>query len=171
MFVNLYLCKKASGLSRQARCFDFFSSSLRSNASPSSYAARTSLEGLQSLSPCTDKPRPPFSITSLPHHPPSYLPHLVFLDTSTGLFTFSFVAPLHFSVWDTKSMAWPQSSCLNHSYWLQEVSIIILSIISQWTSKSALPISIFIGSIRHNNIIFIYFKQYSQGKAYLIVAL
>lgn len=36
--------------------FDFFSSSLRSNASPFYYAARTSLEGLLSFSPSTDKP-------------------------------------------------------------------------------------------------------------------
>lgn len=54
-----------SSLSGWALCFDFFSSSLRSNASPLSYAARTSLEGLQSLSPSTYK---------FPPHPPSRHP-------------------------------------------------------------------------------------------------
>lgn len=51
-------------MSGWALCFDFFSSSLRSNASPLSYAARTSLEGLQSLSPSTYKfpPHPPFTL-------------------------------------------------------------------------------------------------------------
>lgn len=53
----------SSSLSGWALCFDFFSSSLRSNASPLSYAARTSLEGLQSLSPSTYETPPslPFS--------------------------------------------------------------------------------------------------------------
>lgn len=48
---------------------------------------------------------------------------------------------------------------LNHSYWMQEISIHSHLIISQWNSKSGywLPIFVFIGSIHHNNIIMYYF--------------
>lgn len=53
------LNQTTNSLSGWALCFDFFSFSLRSNASPISYAARTSLEGLQSLSPSTYESVPP----------------------------------------------------------------------------------------------------------------
>lgn len=56
--VNECVDQWSSSLFGWALCFDFFSSSLRSNASPLSYAARTSLEGLQSLSPSTDETPP-----------------------------------------------------------------------------------------------------------------
>lgn len=57
--VCVFIDQRPSRLSGWALCFDFFSSSLRSNASPLSYAARTSLEGLQSLSPSTYEFPPP----------------------------------------------------------------------------------------------------------------
>lgn len=84
--------QRSSSLSGWALCFDFFSSSLRSNASPLSYAARTSLEGLQSLSPSTYESPPPFTLPQLPPLPPSSR-HL--LATCADLLVLSFVPHSH----------------------------------------------------------------------------
>lgn len=70
------LNETTNSVSGWALCFDFFSFSLRSNASPISYAARTSLEGLQSLSPSTYESVPP---------PPSpFLSSLLFLSSPSS---------------------------------------------------------------------------------------
>lgn len=74
------LNQTTNSLSGWALCFDFFSFSLRSNASPISYAARTSLEGLQSLSPSTYESVPPSPFLSsllLPQPIFSWLPVLI----------------------------------------------------------------------------------------------
>lgn len=71
MWTSEWVDQWSSSLFGWALCFDFFSSSLRSNASPLSYAARTSLEGLQSLSPSTDETPFPFTLPQLPLLPPS----------------------------------------------------------------------------------------------------
>lgn len=84
----------SSSLFGWALCFDFFSSSLRSNASPLSYAARTSLEGLQSLSPSTDEtpPTPSPFLNSLLVLFPLLLPFpLLLLATCSDLLVLSFV--------------------------------------------------------------------------------
>lgn len=90
VFVSECVDQWSSSLSGWALCFDFFSSSLRSNASPLSYAARTSLEGLQSLSPSTDETPPPFTLPQLPLPSPPLL-LLLLLATCTDLLVLSFV--------------------------------------------------------------------------------
>lgn len=92
MCTNVCVDQRSSSLSGWALCFDFFSSSLRSNASPLSYAARTSLEGLQSLSPSTYESPPPFTLPQLPPLPPSSR-HL--LATCADLLVLSFVPHSH----------------------------------------------------------------------------
>lgn len=95
----------SSSLPGWALCFDFFSSSLRSNASPLSYAARTSLEGLQNLSPSTDETPPLVTLPQLLPLPPlpcsssSWLPVLICWSSPLCL------TPLHVWICSAESKA------------------------------------------------------------------